>query len=719
MSAVEPRTTIDIGQIAQIAKVGRSAVGNWRKRHSDFPVQDPSGRFDLLEVEKWLIENDKIDSRVPAEIALWSLIDSLRDYGLRADEITGLLVSVLVYLEACGNSLRSSDQRAVEAIVDENDHWKRLCQVPTDEVGKELLRAAMSIEEANPTLEGLLVSGLSVAASLPGALLVSLMEKFEASTDEATPRISLFNKVVNRARKLDRFRGEHSTPTDITTLMIQLAGQDASVVCDLACGEGSLLSSAALSLQSRDSKPINLVGFDVDEGALRMARSRFFLQGTDADLRPADSFRVPQEELPQADIVLLDPPLGLTAWGDADIRMDERWRFGPPPKSNADLAWMQLAVQCLSDNGVAVVGTSPGTASRLIGREVGIREAMLEEGVIKAVIQLPSRMRPETSVPLFLWVLQPPRPGADSVMLVDASTLGTASRSQHNLDSDDISRIARTLEAFGSSRVEDEEIAQIVSITELLDNDAILELKRYKPILEVDLDDAQRRSRELREKLPESTEYATAAIERLLVSNKESGGKGSAGSRILKEVAEIHVGTNAPEWEEAKDGTLLIGLREVFAGGSGMARFVDKGSSNRPPVEIRESDVVVALRGNVGRSILATRKHKGAVLDQGCALIRPVGDEVTAAWIYLWTQSQQFSDQVSRASTGATMPMLSSRALAKLVIPVPAAEQLDGAEQILGRFDEALERVAELQSDLTELRGLEVDLLISHETGTR
>ena len=94
------RTTIDIGQIAEIAKVGRSAVGNWRKRHADFPVQDPSGRYDLVAVEKWLIENGKIDSGVPSEVSLWSLVDSLPRFGLRADAVTRLLVSLLVFLAA-------------------------------------------------------------------------------------------------------------------------------------------------------------------------------------------------------------------------------------------------------------------------------------------------------------------------------------------------------------------------------------------------------------------------------------------------------------------------------------------------------------------------------------------------------------------------------------------------------------------------------------------
>ena len=718
MSDVASRTTVDIGQIAQIAKVGRSAVGNWRKRHSDFPVPDSSGRFDLTEVERWLIENGKIDSRVPTEFALWSLIDSLRNFGLRAEQITELLVSMLVYLEACDVSIHPAHHRAGEITIDNDDHWMQLCQVSTEELGEKMHAAAENIEGGNPTLEGLLANGLSVATTLPTDLLVSLVEKFEAATDEGTSRLDLFNRVVSRAGKLDRFRGKHATPADITELMVQLAGHDAETVCDLACGEGGLLASAARSLQPRSSKSVKLVGYDIDKGALRMARARFFVQNVAADLRLGDSFRVPQEELPQADIVLLDAPLDLKDWGDADIYLNKRWEFGPPPITNAGLAWMQLAIQCLSDSGVAVVGTSPRTASSRSEREADIRKAMLEEGVIKAVVQLPTRMRAETSVPMFLWILQPPRPGAHSVILIDASSLGTASRSQHNLDSDDIARIAQALQALEAGKVEDEEIAQIVGITKIIEKDAVLEPKVYRPISRVEIKEVHRRSEELRATLSDTAKGTASVVEQVLIPRAGTGDKNSTSTRPVEEIAEIHLGTRGADLETADEGALLIGIREVSADGADPPRYVEGNAASRQVVEVKENDVVVALRGSTGRSILATKHHEGAVLDHGCALIRPIDDKISGEWIYLWTQSKQFRDRVSRSATGVTMPTLSSRALRELTIPIPTAEQLSGAEQLLGRFDEALERVGELQSALRELRDLEVELLIAHDAGT-
>ena len=721
MSDVASRTTVDIGQIARIAKVGRSAVGNWRKRHSDFPVPDSSKRFDLVEVERWLIEKGKIDSRVPDEFALWSLIDSLRSFGLRAEQITELLVSMLIYLEACDVSIHPAHHRAGEITIDNDDHWRRLCQNQAGEVGEELSRAARNIEEANPALEGLLVDGLSVASSLPNDLLVSLMENFEASVDNATPRISLFNKVVSRARKIDRFRGEHSTPPDITNLMIQLAGQNAEIVCDLACGEGGLLSSAVLSMQSQGSSPVKLVGYETEEGALKIARSRFFLQGVTVDLHLRDTFQVPQEELPKADVVLLDPPLAMKDWGDADIYLDERWSFGEPPRLNADLAWMQLAVQCLSDNGVAIVAASPATAKG-DGREAEIRMAMLKEGVIKAVIQLPSRLRTETNVPVALWVLQSPESSADTVLLIEASGLGKSGRSEHDLDPDggpnDIDRIARAFHAYETGRVEDDEIAWVVSTTDVIDKGANLEPKTYRPFSELDIEDVCRRSEMLKAKLPNSASDAATAMGHLSAPREKTGGNAPMKTLALEKVTEMHRAANTSKFDAADDGVLLVGIPEISAGDASTARYIDIQASSAPLVEVKEGDVVVALWSKAGKTILAGRHHDGAVLDKGCALIRPIGDKISGEWIYLWTQSKQFRDQVSRSSSGVTIPSLTSRALRELTIPIPTAEQLSEAEQLIGRFDEAIDKVGELQSDLRELRDLEVELLIAHDAGT-
>lgn len=514
MSDISTRITVDIQKIAEIAGLGRSAVGNWRKRHADFPVPDSSGGYDLREVERWLIENGKIDNRVPAEFMAWSLADTLRG-ALSSVEITRLLVAVLVYLEACDSATHPDGSRRVEVNIATPDLWEQLRRTPVDAIGADLLTAATRIEGANQPLVGLLVPGLTFAANVDGKLLARLVDSLEAATDEITPRFALLEEVVSTAGDLDRFRGEFSTPGDVTELMVRLGGQDGGTVCDLACGEGGLLLSAAVHPDRRDSQRARFVGFEINEDILRIARSLFFVYGVEAELHLADVFHTPSDDLPIADLVLLDPPLGQKDWGDAEIYLDDRWTFGVPPRNVADLAWVQLALQCTADDGRAIVVTTAAPTFRG-GSEARIRRAMLEAGVIESIVQLPGRLRANTSIPLVLWVLRPPRPDISQVLFVDASALGKTGRSQHTFDERDIDRVVRAIRTFEDGVTGDEEIAWAVDIRDVIANDANLVPARYRPVADVDVDEIRRRADELRTLIPAASVEAAEAIDRLV-----------------------------------------------------------------------------------------------------------------------------------------------------------------------------------------------------------
>ncbi len=186
----------------------------------------------------------------------------------------------------------------------------------------------------------------------------------------------------------------------------------------------------------------------------------------------------------------------------------------------------------------------------------------------------------------------------------------------------------------------------------------------------------------------------------------------SAETRVLGDVATILRGTVPAKPTDSEDGVPFYGIAEISAGGTGAQRLVEP-DDGKPPTILHAGDVVVALMSNIGQSALLTSRHEGAVLGRECAVIRPAGPEATGAWIYVWTQSAQFRDQAVRHTSGSTMPRLSYRALSDLTIPIPSLEQQGGAEQMLDEFDSALWKVGQLRSYLTELRTLEVELLLT------
>ena len=716
MSEVGGRVTVSAQQIAEISGVGRSAVGNWRKRHSNFPVPDSNGGFDLRQIERWLFENGKIDRPVPAGLRAWSLADGLRNF-LGPDEITQLLVAALVYLEVCDATPRCQEAPTATAGVGPSDSWDQLRQLPSAELGAGLRAAAARIESENPCLDDLLIPGFAHASTANAELLGSLIDSLEAATDETTSRSDLFEEVFSRAHGIDRFRGEHSTPSDVARLMVQLAGGRGGTVCDLACGEGGLLMSAALHRDREISQDARLIGFEISDIALRMARSRFLLSGIRTELRLEDVFRVPPSEIPEADLVLVDPPLGQKNWADADVYMDDRWTFGVPSPSSADLAWVQLAVQCLAKNGRGLVLTGARAVSGS-GTDGRVRQAMLHAGVVEAVIGLPGRLRANTSIPLALWVLRPPSTNVTSVLLVDASTLGTTGRSQHSFDENDIDRVAAALRAHERAQPVDSEIAWPVDVTKVIENGAILDPKRYRPAVELDVGELRERAEEIRTCLPTSADAAADSVNRSRDWVLQGGGLGQAESnRVLESVAEILRGTASPKPSDSESGVPLFGTAEVSAGDPIQARLVDPDDLGLHPVLLQAGDVVVALAGDAGQSKLVTAHHAGAVLGRECVVVRPTSPELTSVWTYIWTQSTLFKEQVLRHTAGTTLPRLGSGALQTFKIPVLPMEDQRKAEKLLRELDDAIARVDEVHSQLNELRELRLDLFVADVRG--
>lgn len=518
MSTPRPQIFVTIGDIADIAGVGRSAVANWRKRHADFPLPNASERFDLEAVERWLIERGKIAGRAPRGFILWRLADALRELA-RPSDVMNFVLAGLVYLEAGDRARAVSDKRGALAI-DRDLTWAAVREADDSTLAGRLLEAALQIERRNPSLADLLSPGLQLATHTDPWLLRTFLDTVEEAAKD-DKRSALFEEAIARVQDTDRFRGEFSTPPDLTHLMVRLAAPRCGTIFDPASGEGGLLLMAALGDDRDDSQRMSLVGFERDAEVMNICRARFFLYDVDADLTNTDAFRARPEDFPSADLVLLDPPLGVSDWGDADVYLDERWSYGVPPPKSADLAWLQLAVQNLSSEGRAIVATTP-QALFSAGREADIRSALLSAGCVRAIVKLPPRLRSNTSIQVALWVLHAPSTTSEAVLLVDAGQLGEAGRSVHSLHEDDIDRIVHVVhqfEADPSGPPSDPKIAWRVMLTDL--DGSNLDPSRYRPAATVDVDDLRRRRDALRTTLQADTEEAATAVAAVLSRLKE------------------------------------------------------------------------------------------------------------------------------------------------------------------------------------------------------
>ena len=157
------------------------------------------------------------------------------------------------------------------------------------------------------------------------------------------------------------------------------------------------------------------------------------VRGIDADIRWNNEGSFHKDELQDLkfDYILANPPFNVSDWGGARLREDARWKFGVPPASNANYAWLQHIHHHLAPNGTAGVVLANGSMSSVQSGEGEIRRAMVETDVVDCMIALPSQLFYSTQIPACLWFLARNKKASHDwrgrrgeVLFIDARKLG-------------------------------------------------------------------------------------------------------------------------------------------------------------------------------------------------------------------------------------------------------------------------------------------------------
>ena len=85
----------------------------------------------------------------------------------------------------------------------------------------------------------------------------------------------------------------------------------------------------------------------------RLAKMNLALRGIEGQIAHGDSFHNDRHPGLKADFILANPPFDVSDWGGERLTDDKRWRYGVPPKGNANFAWVQHMVHDLAAAGVA------------------------------------------------------------------------------------------------------------------------------------------------------------------------------------------------------------------------------------------------------------------------------------------------------------------------------------------------------------------------------
>ncbi|MFF5778929.1 N-6 DNA methylase [Streptomyces virginiae] len=254
--------------------------------------------------------------------------------------------------------------------------------------------------------EGDLADLFPPANALIGGLRRSQVTELFTLLDEPLDAASYENLLGEFARFEGKKGGEFHTPRSVVRLLVETLQPERGRVYDPCCGSGGMLIQSARFVVERGGDPdadLAYYGQEVNAGSWKLARMNLHVNGVLADLRRADVLeRDPSARL-KADWVLANPPFNMRDW--ARNEGDLRWRYGVPPRTNANFAWLQHAVDKLSDQGSAGLVLANGSLSSKQMGEGEIRRAMVEDDLVACVVALPAQLFSSTLISACVWFL--------------------------------------------------------------------------------------------------------------------------------------------------------------------------------------------------------------------------------------------------------------------------------------------------------------------------
>ena len=287
--------------------------------------------------------------------------------------------------------------------------------------------------------------------------------------------------------------GEFYTPKSLATLLAKLAApQKGQTIFDPSCGSGSLLLEVSKETKSTD---FALFGQEVNGATWALARMNMFLHGQDsAVIKWCNTLTAPElvekGRLMQFDRIVANPPFSLDKWGVEVAENDRFNRFsrGVPPKTVADYAFVSHIVESLKPgSGKAVIIVPHGVLFR--GAAEGrIRQKLLEENLIDAVIGMPAGMFSSVGIPVAILVIDRSRePGGANakrkdVLFIDASRDYLENKKQVTLSDAQEKRITDVY----VSREVIEKYSHAATLDEIKENDFNLNIPRYVDTFEAE-----------------------------------------------------------------------------------------------------------------------------------------------------------------------------------------------------------------------------------------
>ena len=386
--------------------------------------------------------------------------------------------------------------------VPEEARWNTIADAAhTPEIGIVLDNAMKAIEADNKKLKNVLPKNYA-NPDLDKQVLGDVVDIFTNSIDMSKTGIDedLLGRtyeyfIARFAEKEGAGGGEFYTPSSVVRTLVEiLKPYENCRVYDPACGSGGMFVQSAKFIEAHNGNrsAISVYGQEANADTWKMAKMNMAIRGIDADFGPyqADTFTKDLHPTLKADFILANPPFNYHPWNQEKLLSDGRWKYGVPPASNANYAWIQHMIYHLSPNGKIGFVLANGALSSQTGGEGEIRKNIILDDLVEGIVALPTQLFYSVTIPVTLWFISKNKSQKGKTLFVDARKMGhMVDRKHRDFTDEDIQKLADTFLQFQNGTLEEVKgFCAIADTQEIEKQDFILTPGRYVGIEEVEDD---------------------------------------------------------------------------------------------------------------------------------------------------------------------------------------------------------------------------------------
>ena len=449
------------------------------------------------------------------ENKLWSAADKMR--GAVSVSDYKFIVLGLIFLKYISDSFEDKYKELLEegeGLEEERDcyiaenifyvpkkaRWEYLVEHSKDtNIGEIIDDALTAIEKENTSLKNVLPKDYNSPTMRNVNLgeLIDLFTNIKVGTKEAKEKDLLgriYEYFLGQFAKNELQKGgEFYTPACLVRTMVECIEPFQGKVYDPACGSGGMFVQSMKFVNDHQGNPYNIgiFGQEKNPTTWRLAKMNLAIRSMYGDLGKyaADTFTEDLHKDLKADFILANPPFNLE-WDRDKVEDDPRWKYGLPPKNNANYAWLQHMISKLSQNGKMACILANGSLSAS-GQEGEIRKKIIENDLVDCIIAMPTNLFYTVTVPCSIWIINRNKKQKEKTLFINATNLGTmVTRRLRELSEEDIKEIANTYHNYQNDENYENVKGLCYSATteEIKSNDYVLTPGRYVGVEETEDD---------------------------------------------------------------------------------------------------------------------------------------------------------------------------------------------------------------------------------------